>query len=40
MEDRTHKVFVSKRPGAQEFLQAVGEHFEVVVFTASIPKVF
>lgn len=39
MEDKTHKVYVSKRPGALEFLKAVGEHFEVVVFTASIPKV-
>jgi len=38
MEDKTHQVYVAKRPYAEEFLQTMGEHFEVVVFTASIPK--
>jgi len=33
-----HQVFVSKRPGVDNFLKVVGEHFEVVVFTASLAK--
>eukprot|EP01028_Stygiella_incarcerata_P005814 TRINITY_DN2412_c1_g2_i1.p1 TRINITY_DN2412_c1_g2~~TRINITY_DN2412_c1_g2_i1.p1 ORF type:complete len:350 (-),score=111.77 TRINITY_DN2412_c1_g2_i1:207-1256(-) len=32
----THKVYVSKRPGVDEFLKRVGELYEVVVFTASL----
>jgi len=38
MEDKTHKVYVSKRPFAVEFLNEMGKYFEIVVFTASIPK--
>ena len=39
MEDKTHRVYVGKRPGVEEFLRVMGQHYEVVVFTASIPKV-
>merc|ERR1712232_1192367 len=38
MEDKTHRVYVGKRPGVEEFLRVMGQYFEVVVFTASIPK--
>mmetsp|Transcript_6354 Transcript_6354/g.6903 ORF Transcript_6354/g.6903 Transcript_6354/m.6903 type:complete len:259 (+) Transcript_6354:129-905(+) len=38
IENVTHKVYVMKRPFVDEFLQAMGEIFEVVIFTASIPK--
>jgi RNA polymerase II subunit A small phosphatase-like protein len=29
-------IYVCKRPGVDEFLAAVGQHFEVVIFTASL----
>lgn len=38
IEGRTHKVYVAKRPGVDEFLDEVGKLFEVVVFTASVAK--
>lgn len=34
----THRVYVCKRPGCDEFLESVGRWFEVVVFTASLSK--
>lgn len=34
-----HNVYVIKRPHVDEFLHRVGQHFEVVVFTASLAKV-
>jgi RNA polymerase II subunit A small phosphatase-like protein len=34
----THYVYVLKRPGCEEFLAAVGERYEVVLFTASLAK--
>lgn len=34
----SHKVYVCKRPGVDQFLEAVSKHFEVVVFTASLSK--
>jgi len=34
----THKVFVQKRPGVDQFLEEVAAKFEVVVFTASLDK--
>lgn len=34
-QNRLFNVFVSKRPRVMEFLHAVSQHFEVVIFTAS-----
>jgi len=34
----THRVYVQKRPGVDQFLEQVGGKFEVVVFTASLDK--
>jgi len=33
-----HRVYVRKRPGVDNFLRAVGEKYEVVIFTASLAK--
>ena len=30
IEDVVHNVFVRKRPGVDEFMRRVGEHFEVI----------
>jgi len=38
IEDQVHKVYVLKRPGVDQFLQRVGQMYEVVVFTASLSK--
>lgn len=38
IDNQVHNVYVSKRPGVDEFLKDVGEHYEVVVFTASLSK--
>lgn len=38
IEDQVHKVYVLKRPYVDKFLQEMGNHFEVVVFTASLSK--
>lgn len=38
IEDQVHKVYVLKRPHVDAFLEGVGKHFEVVVFTASLSK--
>jgi Dullard-like phosphatase family protein len=38
IENVIHQVYVMKRPGVDEFLQHVGQLFEVVVFTASLAK--
>lgn len=38
LENEIHHVYVLKRPGVDEFMKAVGEKFEVVVFTASLAK--
>lgn len=35
-EDMVKPIFVYKRPGVDEFLEYVGKHFEVVIFTASL----
>lgn len=34
----TDVVYVSKRPGLDGFLEEISKHFEVVVFTASLPS--
>eukprot|EP01068_Selenidium_serpulae_P008486 Selendium_serpulae@DN4999_c0_g1_i1.p1 len=33
-----HNIYVCKRPGVDEFLSAVAERYEVVIFTASLKK--
>jgi RNA polymerase II subunit A small phosphatase-like protein len=38
LENVLHRVYVRKRPGVDEFLRAVSQKFEVVVFTASLNK--
>jgi Dullard-like phosphatase family protein len=38
MEGVTHKVYVLKRPGVDEFLEEMAKHYELVVFTASLDK--
>lgn len=38
IDDQVHQVYVLKRPHVDEFMKQVGELFEVVVFTASVPK--
>mmetsp|Transcript_5740 Transcript_5740/g.14588 ORF Transcript_5740/g.14588 Transcript_5740/m.14588 type:complete len:239 (-) Transcript_5740:307-1023(-) len=38
IEDQVHQVYVVKRPFVDEYLKFCGEHFEVVVFTASLAK--
>jgi RNA polymerase II subunit A small phosphatase-like protein len=39
MDEEMHNVYVSKRPGVDEFLEKLGSQFEIVVFTASLAKV-
>ena len=38
LEGVRHKVFVRKRPGVDYFLKYVAQHFEVIIFTASLAK--
>ncbi|KAH3745648.1 NLI interacting factor [Pelomyxa schiedti] len=38
LEGQNVTVYVSKRPGVDQFLQALKDKFELVVFTASIPQ--
>lgn len=38
LDNIVHRVYVRKRPGVDHFLKAVGEKFEIVVFTASLAK--
>lgn len=40
IEGQYHNVYVIKRPGVDQFMKRVGELYEVVVFTASVSKVF
>jgi carboxy-terminal domain RNA polymerase II polypeptide A small phosphatase len=39
IEHLVHKVYVTKRPGVDNFLKVVGDHFEVAIFTASLALV-
>lgn len=36
MDGVVHRVYVRKRPGVDEFLEALHEHYELVIFTASL----
>ncbi|EFA83980.1 dullard-like phosphatase domain containing protein [Heterostelium album PN500] len=38
IEGQLHQVYVSKRPHVDEFMQAISQKFEIVVFTASLAK--
>ena len=38
IEGVVHNVFVIKRPGVDEFLKRVAEHYEVMIYTASLSK--
>jgi len=38
LDGAVYKVYVRKRPGVDEFMKAVGQKFEVVIFTASLAK--
>ncbi|KAM0755893.1 NLI interacting factor [Meredithblackwellia eburnea MCA 4105] len=38
IENQYHNVYVIKRPGVDAFLKAMGEIYEVVIFTASLSK--
>ncbi|CEG65572.1 Putative Phosphatase PSR1 [Rhizopus microsporus] len=40
IEGHKHNVFVLKRPGVDEFMKRMGELYEIVVFTASLSKVY
>lgn len=39
IEQTWHEVYVTKRPGVDDFLQRVARDYEVVVFTASLSLV-
>jgi RNA polymerase II subunit A small phosphatase-like protein len=38
IENQVHNVYVLKRPGVDEFLRAMGEIYEIAIFTASVGK--
>lgn len=38
IEGRMQEIFVLRRPGAQYFIQQMAQHYEVVIFTASLSK--
>eukprot|EP00833_Pecoramyces_ruminatium_P001099 jgi/Orpsp1_1/1175131/evm.model.c7180000052740.1 len=38
IENQVHNVYVLKRPGVDEFLRAMGEIYEIVIFTANLKK--
>ncbi|KAJ1970720.1 hypothetical protein H4R35_005698 [Dimargaris xerosporica] len=38
LEGQVHDVYVLKRPGVDQFLKEMGNHYEIVVFTASLAK--
>ena len=38
IDNHSHNVYVLKRPGVDEFLEALGYIYEIVVFTASLAK--
>lgn len=38
IDGQVHTVYVIKRPGVDEFMRRVGQHYEVVIYTASLSK--
>lgn len=38
IEETVHNVFVIKRPGVDEFIERLAEHYELVIYTASLSK--
>ncbi|EQC25747.1 protein phosphatase [Saprolegnia diclina VS20] len=38
IEGHVHQVYVLKRPGVDEFMRVLAEHYEIVVYTASLSK--
>lgn len=40
IDNQYHNVYVLKRPGVDEFMRRMGQVYEIVVFTASLSKVF
>ena len=38
LDGRTFIIYVVKRPGVEEFLKDLAEHYEIVLFTASVEK--
>lgn len=39
LDKRLHVIHVLKRPGAEEFIDRMAKHFEVIIFTASLSPV-
>lgn len=39
IDNQVHNVYVLKRPGVDDFMQRMGEIYEIVVFTASLATV-
>jgi TFIIF-interacting CTD phosphatase-like protein len=39
LERKVHVIHVLKRPGAEEFLERMSRHYEIVIFTASLSAV-
>lgn len=38
IEGTVHNVYVMKRPGVDEFMTRMAEHFEIIIYTASLSK--
>lgn len=38
IEGTVHNVYVAKRPGVDEFLRILAQHYEIVIYTASLSK--
>lgn len=39
LDKKIHIIHVLKRPGAEEFIEKMSKHYEVVIFTASLSAV-
>jgi len=38
IDDKINPVYVSKRPGVEYFLSEMSKYYEIIIFTASLPK--